>query len=111
MQLYDTGASKISSSKLVVGQDIYDAKRVSDKLGIPQYTLDYEKFLDDVMKDFANTYAEGKTPIPCIRCNQRMKFRDLLNTSMELGAEMLVTGHYAEIRNNKEIYLYIEQEI
>lgn len=103
MQLYDTGASKNSSSKTCcAGQDIYDAKRVSDKLGIPHYTLDYEKnFLDDVMKDFANTYAEGKTPIPCIRCNQRMKFRDLLNTSMELGAEMLVTGHYAEIRNNK----------
>ena len=102
MQLYDTGASKNSSSKTCcAGQDIYDAKRVSDKLGIPHYTLDYEKnFLDDVMKDFANTYAEGKTPIPCIRCNQRMKFRDLLNTSMELGAEMLVTGHYAEIRNN-----------
>ncbi len=103
MQLYDTGASKNSSSKTCcAGQDIYDAKRVSDKLGIPHYTLDYEKnFLDDVMKDFANTYAEGKTPIPCIRCNQRMKFRDLLNTSMELGAEMLVTGHYADIRNNK----------
>tara|TARA_A100001037_G_scaffold197273_1_gene176405 strand:+ start:1496 stop:2632 length:1137 start_codon:yes stop_codon:yes gene_type:complete len=103
MQLYDTGASKNSSSKTCcAGQDIYDAKRVSDKLGIPHYTLDYENnFLDDVMKDFANTYAEGKTPIPCIRCNQRMKFRDLLNTSMELGAEMLVTGHYAEIRNNK----------
>jgi len=103
MQLYDTGASKNSSSKTCcAGQDIYDAKRVSDKLGIPHYTLDYENnFLDDVMKDFANTYAEGKTPIPCIRCNQRMKFRDLLNTSMELGAEMLVTGHYADIRNNK----------
>ena len=65
MQLYDTGASKNSSSKTCcAGQDIYDAKRVSDKLGIPHYTLDYEKnFLDDVMKDFANTYAEGKTPI------------------------------------------------
>ncbi len=100
MQLYDVGNNVRSGKTCCAGQDIYDAKRVSDKLGIPHYTLDYEKnFLDDVIKDFADNYADGRTPIPCIRCNQRMKFRDLLNTSIDLGAEILVTGHYAKIKS------------
>ena len=101
MQLYDAGDNQRSSNKTCcAGQDIYDAKRVADKIGIPHYTLDYEQnFLNDVIKDFADTYAAGKTPIPCIRCNQRMKFRDLLNTSIDLGADTLITGHYAEIKS------------
>tara|TARA_B100000686_G_scaffold272212_1_gene289241 strand:- start:8469 stop:9584 length:1116 start_codon:yes stop_codon:yes gene_type:complete len=113
MQLYDSGSNIRSGKTCCAGQDIYDAKRVSDKLGIPHYTLDYEKiFLDNVMQDFADNYAEGKTPIPCIRCNQRMKFKDLLNTSLELGAEILVTGHYAEIKsNNGDISLHRAKDI
>ena len=105
MQLYDSGRVTSSGSKTCcAGQDIYDAKRVSDKLGIKHYTLDYEKrFLDNVIKDFADSYAKGVTPIPCIRCNQKMKFRDLLNTSMDLGADFLVTGHYASIKGKAMI--------
>ena len=109
MQLYDSGSSIKSGVKsCCAGQHIYDAKRVSDKLGIPHYVLDYEKqFLNDVIQDFADSYASGKTPIPCIRCNQRMKFRDLLSMSIDLGAETLVTGHYAVIKsyeNNISLY-------
>ena len=103
MQLYDQNDSISKNTKsCCAGQDIYDAKRVAEKLGIDHYVLNYENnFLNDVIKDFANTYAEGRTPIPCIRCNERMKFRDLLNTAMGLDAEMLVTGHYAKIERNK----------
>ena len=114
MQLYDSGRVTSSGSKTCcAGQDIYDAKRVSDKLGIKHYTLDYEKrFLDNVIKDFADSYAKGVTPIPCIRCNQKMKFRDLLNTSMDLGADFLVTGHYASIkRKGNDIGLYRARDI
>tara|TARA_B100000700_G_C15013567_1_gene842209 strand:+ start:175 stop:1290 length:1116 start_codon:yes stop_codon:yes gene_type:complete len=114
MQLYDSGRVTSSGSKTCcAGQDIYDAKRVSDKLGIKHYTLDYEKrFLDNVIKDFADSYAKGVTPIPCIRCNQKMKFRDLLNTSMDLGADFLVTGHYASIKGKgNNIGLYRARDI
>ena len=85
MQLYDSGRiTSVGSKTCCAGQDIYDAKRVSDKLGIRHYTLDYEKnFLDNVIQDFADSYAKGVTPIPCIRCNQKMKFKDLLDTSLE----------------------------
>ena len=78
------------------GQDIHDARRVADRLGIPHYVLDYEqRFREAVMEDFAASYAAGETPIPCVRCNQRVKFRDLLETARELGAAALATGHYA----------------
>jgi tRNA-uridine 2-sulfurtransferase len=77
------------------GQDIYDAKTVADKLGIAHYVLDYEeRFRARVIADFAETYARGETPIPCIRCNQRIKFGDLLESARDLGAEALATGHY-----------------
>ena len=114
MQLYDSGRTTSAGSKTCcAGQDIYDAKRVSDKLGIRHYTLDYEKrFLDNVIQDFADSYAEGITPIPCIRCNQKMKFKDLLNTALDLGAEFLVTGHYACIKGkNKNIGLYRAKDL
>ena len=114
MQLYDNGKVSASGSKTCcAGQDIYDAKRVSDKLGIKHYTLDYEKrFLDNVIKDFADNYANGLTPIPCIRCNQRMKFKDLLDTSLDLGADFLVTGHYASIKGRgNDIALYRAKDI
>ena len=114
MQLYDSGRVTASGSKTCcAGQDIYDAKRVSDKLGIKHYTLDYEKrFLNSVIKDFADSYANGVTPIPCIRCNQKMKFGDLLNTSLDLGADFLVTGHYASIKGKgDDIALYRAKDI
>jgi tRNA-uridine 2-sulfurtransferase len=114
MQLYDSGRVTSAGNKTCcAGQDIYDAKRVSDKLGIKHYTLDYEKrFLDNVIKDFADSYANGITPIPCIRCNQKMKFRDLLCTSLDLGADFLVTGHYASIKSeNDNLALYRANDI
>jgi tRNA-specific 2-thiouridylase len=77
------------------GQDIYDAKRVAEKLGIAHYVLDYEeRFRERVIADFADTYARGETPIPCVRCNERIKFGDLLDSAQALGADALATGHY-----------------
>jgi tRNA-specific 2-thiouridylase len=77
------------------GQDIYDAKRVAEKLDIPHYVLDYEsRFRKNVIQDFADSYAKGETPIPCVRCNEKVKFADLLDTAREFGAEALATGHY-----------------
>jgi len=77
------------------GQDIYDAKRVADKLGMAHYVLDYEeRFKKAVIEDFAETYARGETPIPCVRCNERVKFADLLESARDLGADALATGHY-----------------
>ena len=77
------------------GQDIYDAKRVADALAIPHYVLDYEnRFRKNVIEDFADSYVRGETPIPCVRCNEKVKFADLLDTARELGGEALATGHY-----------------
>jgi len=79
------------------GQDIYDAKRVADKLGIAHYVLDYEeRFKKAVIDDFADTYARGETPIPCVRCNERVKFADLMQSARDLGADALATGHYVQ---------------
>ena len=79
------------------GIDIHDARTVSARLGIPHYVLDYEsKFRDQVMEDFADSYLRGETPIPCVRCNQTVKFTDLLTTARELGADCLATGHYVQ---------------
>ena len=94
LQLYpgDTPAKKGSCC---AGQDIYDAKTVAAKLGIAHYVLDYEsRFREKVIADFADTYARGETPIPCVRCNERVKFAALLDTARELGADALATGHY-----------------
>jgi len=96
LQLYDHGASVGRKGACCAGQDIHDARRVADKIGIPHYVLDYEtRFRQAVMEDFADTYLAGETPIPCVRCNQRVKFRDLLETARDLGADALATGHYA----------------
>jgi tRNA-specific 2-thiouridylase len=95
LQLYDHGAAVSRPGSCCAGQDIRDARRVADKLGIPHYVLDYEsRFREGVIDDFASTYTAGETPIPCVRCNERIKFRDLLNLARELGAQALVTGHY-----------------
>src|SRR5262245_45239812 len=100
LQLYDHGAATGRRGACCAGQDIHDARRVADKLGIPHYVLDYEaRFRAGVMQAFADSYAAGETPIPCVACNQKIKFRDLLDTAIELGADVLATGHYIERRD------------
>jgi tRNA-specific 2-thiouridylase len=95
LQLYDHGASLGRKGACCAGQDIYDAARVAERLGIPHYVLDYEsRFRAEVIDDFTETYVKGETPIPCIRCNERIKFRDLLGVARDLGASALATGHY-----------------
>jgi tRNA-specific 2-thiouridylase len=96
LQLYDHGAATGRKGACCAGQDVRDAARVAERLGIPHYVLDYEaRFREAVIEDFAASYARGETPVPCIRCNERIKFRDLLTTARELGASALATGHYA----------------
>jgi len=97
MQLYDHGAATAKSKTCCAGQDIYDAKRVSDMIGIPHYVVDYETtFKADVMDRFADGYIHGETPVPCVLCNQTVKFRDLLKAAKDLGADALATGHYVQ---------------
>src|SRR5580658_8816011 len=96
LQLYDHGAATGGKGACCAGQDVRDAANVAAKLGIPHYVLDYEaRFRHAVIEDFADSYGRGETPIPCIRCNERVKFRDLLQTARDLGASALATGHYA----------------
>src|SRR5271156_6210630 len=95
LQLYDHGVAVGRKGACCAGQDIHDARRVAEKIGIPHYVLDYEsKFSQNVIDDFADSYLRGETPIPCVRCNQSVKFRDLLAVAKDLGAEALATGHY-----------------
>ena len=95
LQLYDHGAALKKQGACCAGQDIHDARRVAEALGIPHYVLDYEsRFRQQVMEDFADTYLKGSTPIPCVRCNQTVKFKDLLATARDLGADCMATGHY-----------------
>jgi tRNA-specific 2-thiouridylase len=97
LQLYDAGAAAKKKGACCAGQDIHDARRVAEALGIPHYVLDYEaRFKKAVMEDFAATYARGETPIPCVACNEKVKFADLLVTAKELGADALATGHYVK---------------
>lgn len=99
LQLYDHGAAVKSPRACCAGKDIHDARDVAGRLGIPHYVLDYEsRFRAQVMDDFADSYVRGETPIPCVRCNQTVKFQDLLATARELEAEALVTGHYVRRR-------------
>jgi tRNA-specific 2-thiouridylase len=95
LQLYDHGSAMGREGACCAGQDIADARRVAERLGIAHYVLDYEnRFQREVIDDFVDSYRRGETPIPCIRCNQRIKFRDLLATARDLGASALATGHY-----------------
>lgn len=95
LQLYDHGVAVQKKGACCAGQDIHDARRVSEAVGIPHYVLDYEsRFKDSVMEDFADSYIRGETPIPCVRCNQEVKFKDLLLTARDLDADVLATGHY-----------------
>ena len=100
LQLYDHGAAVHRAGACCAGQDIHDARRVADKLGIPHYVLDYEsRFREEVIERFVDSYVAGETPVPCIDCNRKIKFRDLLDTARDLGAAALATGHYVASRS------------
>ena len=97
LQLYDHGEAIQKAKACCAGQDIYDAKRVAELMGFPHYVLDYEsQFREQVIEDFADTYLKGATPIPCVRCNQTVKFKDLLQVAKDLGADCMATGHYIQ---------------
>jgi tRNA-specific 2-thiouridylase len=99
LQLYDHGAATHRKGACCAGQDIHDARTVAERIGIPHYVLDYEsRFKEAVIERFADSYAAGETPVPCIACNQTVKFQDLLHTARELGAQVLATGHYVASR-------------
>ena len=95
LQLYDHGAAVNNPKSCCAGRDIHDARAVAERLGIAHYVLDYEsRFREQVIDDFADAYLAGRTPIPCVRCNQSVKFADLLKVARDLGADCLATGHY-----------------
>ncbi len=95
LQLYDHGAAIQKKGACCAGQDILDARQAADAIGIPHYVLDYEsRFKEQVIEEFADAYLRGETPIPCVRCNQTVKFRDLLDVARDLGAVAMATGHY-----------------
>jgi tRNA-specific 2-thiouridylase len=97
LQLYDLGITLEKKGACCAGKDIYDAKNVADKVGFPHYVLNYETlFKQEVMEDFADSYLRGETPVPCIKCNQSVKFRDLFKVAKDLEADALVTGHYVQ---------------
>ena len=97
LQLYDHGAALAKKGACCAGQDIHDARRVAEAMGFPHYVLDYENiFKDAVIDEFANSYLAGATPVPCIRCNERVKFKDLLETARDLEADCMATGHYIQ---------------
>ena len=108
LQLYDHGEATHRKGACCAGQDIHDARRVAETLGIPHYVLDYEeRFREAVIDPFAASYAAGETPVPCVACNQTVKFADLLETARQLGADALATGHYvrsARRGNGRALY-------
>ncbi|SFD76228.1 tRNA (5-methylaminomethyl-2-thiouridylate)-methyltransferase [Sulfitobacter brevis] len=97
LQLYDHGAALAKKGACCAGIDIHDARRVAESMGFPHYVLDYENvFKDAVIDEFADSYLAGATPVPCIRCNERVKFKDLLETARDLEADCMATGHYIQ---------------
>ena len=97
LQLYDHGAALAKKGACCAGRDIHDARRVAETMGFPHYVLDYENtFREAVIEDFADAYLSGATPVPCIRCNERVKFKDLLATAKDLEADCMATGHYIQ---------------
>lgn len=108
LQLYDHGVAVQKKGACCAGQDIHDARRVSAQIGVPHYVLNYEKkFKNSVMDQFAQSYMNGETPIPCVACNQTVKFTDLLETAQDLGAAALITGHYITskvVGNRRALY-------
>lgn len=104
MQLYDHGMALAKKGACCAGQDIYDAKMAASHFGIPHYVLDYEtRFKESVIEDFVDSYVRGETPLPCVKCNQSVKFVDLIKMSKELEADALVTGHYVRRIDNNGI--------
>jgi len=102
LQLYDHGAAISKAGACCAGRDITDARNVADVIGIPHYVLDYEsRFRESVIDDFADSYLRGETPVPCVRCNETVKFSDLLQKARDLGAAALVTGHYVRRINGE----------
>ncbi len=97
LQLYDHGAALAKKGACCAGVDIHDARRVAETKGFPHYVLDYENvFREAVIDEFADSYLAGATPVPCIRCNERVKFKDLLETARDLDADCMATGHYIQ---------------
>ncbi|MBJ3762988.1 tRNA 2-thiouridine(34) synthase MnmA [Maribius pontilimi] len=97
LQLYDHGAALAKKGACCAGRDIHDARRVAETMGFPHYVLDYENtFREAVIDEFADSYLAGATPVPCIRCNERVKFKDLLETARDLDADCMATGHYIQ---------------
>ncbi len=97
LQLYDHGAALAKQGACCAGRDIHDARRVAEEMGFPHYVLDYENmFREAVIDEFADSYLAGATPVPCIRCNERVKFKDLLETALDLDADCMATGHYIQ---------------
>jgi len=97
LQLYDHGAALAKKGACCAGVDIHDARRVAEEMGFPHYVLDYENiFQDAVIEEFADSYLSGATPVPCIRCNERVKFKDMMGTARDLGADCMATGHYIQ---------------
>ncbi len=108
LQLYDMGEALKKKNACCAGTDIYDAKKVAEKFDFPHYILNYQNlFKNSVIDDFADSYLQGETPIPCIKCNQSVKFRDLLKVAKDLGADALATGHYVrrEVSENGEVQM------
>jgi tRNA-specific 2-thiouridylase len=115
LQLYDHGAATHRKGACCAGRDIHDARAVAERIGIPHYVLDYEaRFKEAVIDRFAESYAAGETPVPCVECNRSIKFTDLLGTARELGASVLATGHYVVNRRradgSRALYRALESE-
>jgi tRNA-specific 2-thiouridylase len=112
LQLYDHGAALAKKGACCAGRDIHDARRVAETMGFAHYVLDYENtFRDAVIEDFADAYLAGATPVPCIRCNERVKFKDLLATARDLNADCMATGHYIQRKMGRgaELHRAVDQ--